>query len=329
MLSKRFKREAAFVVGVVNLAATSALMGWKPWAFWIYHIVKIVGFTTERIISFSKVKKQWYLIDYCYMINYWTLLYYILAITKAVPEASANVIGPVVFRLGFSAITGPLAMSIVAFRNSLVFHSADQLGILAIHWAPSLAVWGMRWFPEELEAAFPGMFHTGCTESDEYTLFYSIDNCAGSFVDLWCWPVVHYIVLWSIPYAIFVFGIAKGYLEDKGYHTVYTDMIENEPMKSLVNKIPFGNNQLRYMLVHGIAICMALFMGIFFWYSFIFHTMYLVMLFLIMAKNGASWYFIVLPKILAKEKAAEEAEAAGAEPGEPVALLEKEKDATT
>ena len=78
----------------------------------------------------------------------------------------------------------------------------------------------MRVVPAQLENAFPVLFTSGA-QSDEYTLFYDSQNCPGTFVDLWCWPVVHYIVLWSIPYALFVFVVGKGYLEE-GYHTVST-----------------------------------------------------------------------------------------------------------
>jgi hypothetical protein len=274
---------------------------------WIYHSIKIFLVLAERVYAFGAKKKEYFLLDYCYTINYWSILYYIICVSKAVPEESANVLGPIFFRIGFTAATGPLAMSILAFRNSLVFHSLDQTGILAVHWSPSMALWGMRWFPAQLENAFPNTFHIGCTESDEYTLFYDSQNCPGTFVDLWCWPVVHYIVLWSIPYALFVFVIGKGYLEEGGYHTVYSEMKDKSPMKDLIAKIPFGTPELKYMMIHGTAVCFAFFLGVLFWHSFILHTMYLLVLFTVMTRNGASYYFMVFPKLLAKEKAEAEA----------------------
>lgn len=307
MFSQRFKNEMSFVIGVANVAGTAWLMGAYPWCMWIYHSIKIFLVLAERVYAFGAKKKEYFLLDYCYTINYWSILYYIICVSKAVPEESANVLGPIFFRIGFTAATGPLAMSILAFRNSLVFHSLDQTGILAVHWSPSMALWGMRWFPAQLENAFPNTFHIGCTESDEYTLFYDSQNCPGTFVDLWCWPVVHYIVLWSIPYALFVFVIGKGYLEEGGYHTVYSEMKDKSPMKDLIAKIPFGAPELKYMMIHGTAVCFAFFLGVLFWHSFILHTMYLLVLFTVMTRNGASYYFMVFPKLLAKEKAEAEA----------------------
>lgn len=40
---------------------------------------------------------------------------------------------------------GPLAWSIIAFRNSLVFHSLDKNTSLFLHWFPAVVAWTQRW----------------------------------------------------------------------------------------------------------------------------------------------------------------------------------------
>jgi hypothetical protein len=220
-LTPREENEWAFVIGCANFAGTAWIMGFAPWCMWIWHLIKMTVVLGHRFYSFGMKKMQFFMLDYCYTINYWSFIYYIICISKVVPSANADVVGPIFFRLAFTAVTGPLAMSILAFRNSLVFHDIGQIGILAVHWSPSMAVWGMRWFPNQLEATFPGMFHIGCdNQAHEYTLFFQDDNCTGTFVQLWCYPVLHYILLWSIPYALFVFVFGRRMLEEEGYHTV-------------------------------------------------------------------------------------------------------------
>lgn len=51
--------------------------------------------------------------------------------------------GPDLFRVAYAFAMGPLALSVFAFRNGLVFHSITQLTILAVHIGPAAAIFGM------------------------------------------------------------------------------------------------------------------------------------------------------------------------------------------
>ncbi len=309
--------EWAFTIGVINVAGSSWLIGAFPECYWIWHMSKMFFLMGWRLYHFQQLKMQYFLLDFCYVINYLSVVYYLICVLKAnIPAfASANtlnVAGPILFRIAFTCTTGPLAMSILAFRNSLVFHSIDQIIILAVHWSPNLALWGMRWFPQELEAAFPDTFHTGCETmiEHEYGDFYTTDGCKGTFVDLWCWPVVFYLCAWAIPYALFFFYFGKDYLEDGGYVTMFTDMKKKPWFHDLMINIPGGPEfePLKYMFIHFTACSLAFFLGPFMWHSFTFHTGYLLSLFVLATHNGAGYYFRAFPKQLAKLKEREEEE---------------------
>jgi hypothetical protein len=81
-------------------------------------------------------------------------------------------------------------------------------------------------------------------------------------------------------------------------------MKDKEPMKGLLEKLPGGPEYApaKYMFIHGCAASLAFLLGPLMWHSFILHTAYLLVLFTVMCRNGASYYFRVFPKLLAKEK---------------------------
>ena len=66
-------------------------------------------------------------------------------------------------------------------------------------------------------------------------LFFSSDDCHGTFVEMWLWPVCAYLVVWSIPYSLFMFYCGKGMIERGGYHTMYDDMKDKAIFKGRYN----------------------------------------------------------------------------------------------
>lgn len=81
-------------------------------------------------------KWLYFLIDFCYFANLTCILGFLL------PK---NV---VLLQINFTFATGPLAWAIVAWRNSLVFHSIDKITSVYIHAFPLLLTFCIRWFPD-------------------------------------------------------------------------------------------------------------------------------------------------------------------------------------
>jgi hypothetical protein len=127
--------EIYYFIGVANVMFSSWLIGAYPHCYWIHHTVKMIILLTIRIVKFTEKRLQFWLFDYCYVINYLLLLYYLLSLAGSCP------VPQIVFRILFTSCVGPLALSIAAFRNSLVFHSSDNIVILAVHFSPNVAIW--------------------------------------------------------------------------------------------------------------------------------------------------------------------------------------------
>lgn len=196
------------------------------------------------------------------------LLYFILSLAKVCPYPR------IAFRVLFTSSVGPLLHSIPAFRNSLVFHSSHNVFILAIHWSPNVAVWGMRWWSNQLENKFPGMFSIDCPykETDNrFILFFSKNECSGSFVELYVVPLILYLVIWAIPYYLFFFIIGKNALKKYGYFTMFDDMMRSPAVKKVLSVGGEWGFEAKYMMIHATCCSLSFFAGPILWHSFILH----------------------------------------------------------
>jgi hypothetical protein len=297
--------ELSFFIGVTNVMFSSWFIGAYPFAYWILHSVKIVVLLVLRLIDFSKRKLQFWLLDYCYVINYLILIYYLLSVAGVCPYPK------VVFRILFTSCVGPLALSIPAFRNSLVFHSTDQIVILAVHWSPNVAMWGMRWWSERLKNHFGDAFDIGCSEisGNEFKLFFDKDGCPATFSEIYGLPVFLYVICWATPYYLFFFIFAAKALKRNGYYTMFEDMVKtNSIIKKVVNLGGSKAKEVKYMLAHGCCAYLSFFMGPLLWHSFALHTIYLIFIMSISIYNGGTFYFRVFAKKYYKDMIALEVE---------------------
>ena len=310
--------ELAYVLGVVNIAFSAWLAGAYPQCFWIFHAVKLCALLSYKLYLNFQVGRQYFLLDYCYTVNYWSIIYYALCICKANIEAfhnanALNFLGPIVFRCLFTVCIGPLAASIILFKNSLVLHDWNRVAVLAVHWSPNIALWGMRWWPRKLEESFPDTFHFDCENvPPQHGLFFNKDDCVGTFVQLWVYPLISYIVLWAIPYYLFFFVFAKNMIERNGFHTMYEDMKISPILKPQLEKFSEPFRPLIYMCCHGTACSIAFLLGPLLWHSFALHTIWLMCCFGVAIYNGSTFYFEVFAKKYYKAKMDEAEKAAHA-----------------
>ena len=310
-----------FSYGVFNLMFSTWLITAYPHCYWIWHSVKLTFLLLGRYFNFKKLKWQYFLLDFCYTVNYWSILYYFIAYLKSHEFSGVHILrdifnplGPLIFRVFFTWCVGPLALSIPAFKNSLVFHSSDQIGILAVHLSPNLAVYGIRWFAQDAENFFPNVFHIGCHASaSTFTHITSIKSlfmegalwgegtdCHASFTDLYLYPILLYVILWTIPYTLFFFIFGRKMLEDGGYHTVYSTMKDSFPFNNILSLVSDKWKPFVYMAVHGATCSLSFLLGPLLWHSYFLHTAYLIAVMYVAVCNGGSYYFQVFANRYAK-----------------------------
>lgn len=321
-LPKQVKHdERNFIFGVLNLVLSTMMISAFPHCYWLFHTVKMTGLLIHRLKKFTAIKWQYFLLDFCYMVNFWSFgaVFVAVAVSIVPPfqpwKSLISSMAPNIFRIWFAWCVGPLALSIAAFRNSLVFHNSDQIIILAVHLSPNLAVYGMRWWAGDMMATFGDLFPINCSTNIKLThetfrnpvpLLWSShtdEECPGSFWELGVMPALGYLCFWTLPYFAFFFVFAKNYLLKGEYHTMYTTMKDKQPLKGLLAY--GGNNELLrpliYMAVHGVLCSLTFFvLGPLLWHSFALHTLYLGALLLIAIRNSSTYYFEVFAERYSK-----------------------------
>mmetsp|Transcript_35251 Transcript_35251/g.58922 ORF Transcript_35251/g.58922 Transcript_35251/m.58922 type:complete len:414 (-) Transcript_35251:547-1788(-) len=132
----RFRDRVAYSLGVINLCLTEMILLKAPMYMHWWYTVWIFPLLALRYDNYKRHKWQYFLIDYCYIINGLLLLYlFFLRNSTAL------------FKIIFSASNGPVALAIVFWRNSLVFHDTDKMTSVFIHAFPALVTFCLRWNP--------------------------------------------------------------------------------------------------------------------------------------------------------------------------------------
>lgn len=288
--NSRLADEITYVFGVSNFAFSAYILGKFPYFYWIWHAIKNSVLLLDRLHKYTKKKEHLYLLEFCYICNYCTFLYTALCLARAYIPGLSVYLEPLAryeatfFQIIFSWSVGVLALAIVFFRNSLVFHSADHTTILAVHISPNLALYGMKWYFKELDTAFPSLFRIGC----------QVDTCgSASLFDLIVVPAICYLLIWSLPYSLYMFVLGKKTIEENNLIHMYSFMEHNPLWKSWEEKYFHSHGRFAYMSIHFILCTLSYIFAYLSWHSFWFHTLYLIAIVEIALWNGATYYFEV------------------------------------
>ncbi|GLC50735.1 hypothetical protein PLESTB_000426200 [Pleodorina starrii] len=124
----------SFLLGTTMMWTCAFWLGRSPSTFYLlYGGLGAVLMAARWALYFSR-KWHYYLYDFCYYANLLMVLQ-LWVLPRSAPLAKVT----------FSYNTGPLAWSILTFRNSLVFHDLDKVTSLFLHLVPALVSWSLRW----------------------------------------------------------------------------------------------------------------------------------------------------------------------------------------
>merc|ERR1711879_803053 len=228
-----------------NLVITVAVAIRWPQYYWVLHVIKSCIYVPWRFKRFQEWNGEWYLLDFCYVTTYVTVLANLVAFLDYL-----GIIGhhhfsnflSLMFRVGFTYACGTLAWSVVLFRNSLVFHSIDHLTSFFIHFSPMVYFWCLRWGAGLdmgiVEKTWPHMFSDLCefplNEArssdclDWHGVFHWCRECDATWLDFIVHPSLFYICFWAIPYYLIVFVLCKNYLARNKKETLYDIVIKDK-----------------------------------------------------------------------------------------------------
>ena len=130
-----------FTGGVLGMLFTQFLLLEHPDYFRYYFVALMLPLLILRVVLFQRTKQQYFLLDYCYWVN--ALGFFVaLCPPSWLPHPDSY---DILWQVFFVSSNGPLFFAMVAWNNSLVFHSIDKSTSTAIHILPALLSLCERW----------------------------------------------------------------------------------------------------------------------------------------------------------------------------------------
>eukprot|EP00095_Tigriopus_kingsejongensis_P004040 maker-scaffold5_size1054832-snap-gene-5.7 protein:Tk04040 transcript:maker-scaffold5_size1054832-snap-gene-5.7-mRNA-1 annotation:"Protein of unknown function DUF2838" len=130
----RLMDKVSFTLAVMIIIFTEFIMLKCPEWFQPFYLCFIPLLFAVRFAKFRGQKYQWFRLDFCYLVNISCMIQ-----SQYYPDDFYW------FSMNFAASVGPLAASIVVWKNSLVFHCADKLTSFFLHAFPALLCHHLRW----------------------------------------------------------------------------------------------------------------------------------------------------------------------------------------
>lgn len=262
----RTSDKIAFTLSLSGLLMTEFILLKFPEHMIYWYTLLIFPLLATRYYFYHKIKYHYFMLDFCYYCQAMTLIWFYFF-----PENSTF------FEVLFAATNGPLAIGIVMWRNSLVFHDLDKITSVFIHMFPPLVTFCLRWYPNKIVVCSS----SSCIPSASITFGFS-------FV---------FYTIWQILYILKTEYIDREKL-DKDRKIITTSRfwteIKPHPIYLFVRKrgwnidplVILTCSQTVYTLLSLLPI-MPIFV------SFELHCLYLGSIFLICVWNGANFYFEV------------------------------------
>mmetsp|Transcript_11309 Transcript_11309/g.24483 ORF Transcript_11309/g.24483 Transcript_11309/m.24483 type:complete len:450 (+) Transcript_11309:90-1439(+) len=124
----------SFCLGVLVLCVTEYTFLIRPEAFGLYYVGLISVMMALRLYMYARSRYLYFLLDFCYWANAACFVSVLF-----LPENRK------LWRLNFAVSNGVLLGALLAWRNSLVFHSLDKVTSISIHILPGLLTFTQRW----------------------------------------------------------------------------------------------------------------------------------------------------------------------------------------
>lgn len=172
----KLRDKLTFASGVMLALISAFWLGSSPSTFYKLYTFKAIFLFALRFFLYKKSRMHYYLLDFCYYANFVLVVQVWLFNDSCAVE-----------KIMFAFAMGPLAWSILAFRNSMIFHSLDkvldslsacllwalrmhsmrschalsilililrlspQMTSLFLHVFPPLVAWAIRWYPGDVD----------------------------------------------------------------------------------------------------------------------------------------------------------------------------------
>jgi len=131
---------ASFTLGIVMIMFAEFLLVGYPGGFPWFYLVTLVLLMLMRYSTYKAIKNHFFMLDFCYFIQASAVLQSLMCSISSDSGFCSSW-----FKANFVLSHGPIAIAILAWQNSIVFHSLDKMTSFYIHIMPALTCYLQRW----------------------------------------------------------------------------------------------------------------------------------------------------------------------------------------
>eukprot|EP00475_Leptophrys_vorax_P002656 TRINITY_DN11492_c0_g1_i1.p1 TRINITY_DN11492_c0_g1~~TRINITY_DN11492_c0_g1_i1.p1 ORF type:complete len:458 (+),score=86.79 TRINITY_DN11492_c0_g1_i1:76-1449(+) len=269
----KMQDQIVFTGSVINVGLTSYLMGQWPHNFWIWHTLNTIVLISIRWYVFRKDNQHYFLYDFCYWANYYSLIYVLL-----------NPTNEVMFQVLFMVSNGPLAWSIPLFSSSTVFHNLQHMTSVFIHYSPMALTFCIRWAKSDRFVICSGEESNAsrlCKDVSSFDMIYD------ALTRLYLW--------WMVLYYVWVFILLDKRVKRKGYMTLFSWLSGSKTIGELL-KASSPHEKIQkavYVLGHYCFALLTMIVATFLWHNFYLHLAFILAISTAAVWNGAGYYISV------------------------------------
>ena len=215
---------------------------------------------------------HFFLIDFCYFVNC-CIIYFLMWNSQS----------QVMFITCFVYSNGPVALAIVAFRNSLVYHKIDYLTSLAIHAIPMTIMTHIRWYTIPEQSHLP-------EEKQRFPISIPEPKSTTEFLSMFIGTPFKIYFVYLICYGLLNFVISAKTIREKNYFTTYTYFSGVDWIKKVLSS--FGNAfaPLVFMFFCALYVFLGILAASACFWSYHLNMLTNVLFLLWSFFNGASYY---------------------------------------
>jgi len=292
-----FQDKLLFTLGVFNTGFTPYILGAAPLYYYLWYTAKAISLLSLRWYKFYESKQHYLLYDFCYWANLLALIY-----VWILPQNER------VFQVLFMCANGPLAWSVFAFNNSLIFHSYAHLTSVFIHISPMMLTYGLRWYSSTrfrvCEAMTKHINQFSANNSLTNDSWFSDGTislpmeCDESLSSLVWNALIYFYLGWIIFYYIWIFLVLGKYLEKRGLQTLYDWITTEGILAFLFRKLTVSNclKQAVYMSMHLVFGIVTMLLAGLWWTNKFAHTCFVILCCTTTSWNAGTFYFQVFSR---------------------------------
>ncbi|GMI29714.1 hypothetical protein TeGR_g13022, partial [Tetraparma gracilis] len=277
-------RKTNFTLGVCNLALTAFVVGKWPEHYWVLYLFKAIFMVVYKLFFvWYPEKLHYFFLDFCWITNGGFFVMFLLILVNVCSPSVTQTF----FLIFFAVANGPLAWSVIALGNKLVFHNFEWTSTLFIHFSPALASWGIHWNKAAVLASVWGDRFETLGDESAASVFTT------GYVYYLCWWVL--FTAWMLTRGL--------RYPEQGYDTVFNALKNAHNFDDIK---PFKGRGLRtqiviYMALHLVGCTVAFAWSMACWSNIWVHTAFLALAFLKATVEGSSWYLYAIQRASIKQ----------------------------